>query len=202
MKEDRMNRYSKIVIVVSLLSLILVAGETFATSSVPADRIAVYFSRSDDNLAEMLASLYSQVPKGGYIYVATFALTHPLLVKALVDAKKRGVDVRMISDKAELKTSRDEIAMYNMQRLGVPVKTNVRSGGMHLRISIINDEYLTTGSYRYGPQVLRSPFGVFTLVHEEDLLIIPARVDKNIIQTHKGIFDQMWNDGKAYQNLK
>jgi hypothetical protein len=202
MKEDRMIKCSKIILVAGLLSLFLVAGESFATPSVPTDRISAYFSRSDDKLAETLVSLYSQVPKGGYIYVATLALTHPLLAKALVDAKKRGVDVRMISDKAELNTSRDEIAMFNMQHLGVPVKTNVRPGGMHLRISIINGEYLTIGSYRYGSQILRAPFGVFTLIHEEDLFIVPAKVDKDIIRRYKGIFEQMWDDGKTYQNLK
>ena len=86
-----------------LLLSFLVVSQSFA-GPVPADRMSVYFSREHGSLEEILVSLYGDVQKGGYIWVVTSSLTHPAIAKALIDAKRRGVDVRLITDREKLGT--------------------------------------------------------------------------------------------------
>ena len=45
---------------------------------------------------DRLVTLYQQAKR--YIYVSVYGLTYPRAVQALVAAKKRGVDVRMLTD--------------------------------------------------------------------------------------------------------
>jgi len=184
------------VILVLLLS-ILVASPGFA-GIVPADRISVYFSREQGNLEETLVSLYGDVQKGGYIWVITSSLTHPAIFQALIDAKRRGVDVRLISDKGKLENKRNEVAMYNLKLQGISIKVNRFSGAMRLQASVVDNKWVVVGSYEYGST--RTALGL--RVDEEDLLVIPARVDKHILEEYKNAFERMWNDEKSFQALE
>ena len=50
----------------------------------------------DDAPLDRVVTLYQQAKH--YIYVSVYGLTYPRAVEALVAAKKRGVDVRMLTD--------------------------------------------------------------------------------------------------------
>ncbi len=192
-----MNRLTTLIPIVLMVSFLTVA-QSFA-DSVPVDRMSLYLSRENDRLEEVLVSLYGDVQKGGYIWIVTSALTHPALARALVQAKKRGVDVRLISDRGKLDTKRNQIAMYNLKRQGIPIKVNRFSGVVRLEASIVDDKYVVVGSYDYGSPETRTPFGI--RVDEENLLVIPAVVDKQLLQQYKDAFQRMWNDEKSYKAL-
>ena len=192
---DRSSTLIPFLLVVSLL----ITTQSFA-GPVSADRMSVYFSRENGKLEEMLVSLYGDVQKGGYIWIVTSSLTHPALANALVEAKRRGVDVRLISDSGRLGTKRDEIAMYNLKAKGIPIKVNRVPGALRLEASIVDDRYVVVGSYDYGSTETRTPLGI--RVDEENLLVIPAGVDKPILQQYKGAFQRMWNDQKSYKALE
>ena len=193
-----MQKWLAVISLFLLLSL-FVAPQSFA-GSLPSDRISVYFSRQDRNLEEVLVSLYQEVQKGGYIWIITSALAHPALGHALVEARKRGVDVKLISDRGMLDTKRDQIAMYNLKASGILIKVNQFSGALRLEASIVDDRYLAIGSYDYGSTEIRSPLG--NRVDEQNLLIIPSGVDKLILQRYKDEFQKMWNDQKSYKTLE
>ena len=193
-----MHKWSAFIPLFLIMSL-LVAPQSFA-GSLPSDHMSVYFSRQDGNLEEVLVSLYQEVQKGGYIWIITSSLTHPALAHALVEARKRGVDVKLISDRRMLDTKRDEIAMHNLRATGIPIKVNQFSGALQLEASIVDDRYLVVGSYNYGSTEIRSPLGV--RVDEQNLLVIPTGVDKLILQRYKDEFQRMWNDQKSYKALE
>ncbi len=185
-------------LIVLLLSFLAVA-QSFA-GTVPDDRLSVYFSREHGDLKEILTSLYGEVGKGGYIWVVTSSLTHPAIARALVEAKKRrGVDVRLITDKGKLGTKRDEIAMYNLKRQGISIRVSSFSGAMRLEASIVDDKWVVVGSYNYGSVETRSPLGV--RIDEENLLVIPAKADRRILEQYKNTFERMWNDQNSYRPL-
>ena len=190
--------YESSSLIVLLLSLLVVTQSL--AGPVPADRMSVYFSREHGGLEEMLVSLYGDVQKTGYLWVVTPSLTQPAIAKALIDARRRGVDVRLIADKEKLETKRDEIAMYNLKLQGIPIKVNSYPGAMRLEVSIVDDKWLVVGSYNYGSVETRTPLG--TRVDEENLLVIPARLDKQILQQYKHAFERMCNDQNSYQPLK
>ena len=188
-----------------VLSLIIFVLSLFAVSQsfaapLPADRMSVYFSREQGGLENILVSLYGNVQKGGYIWVVTSSITHPAIAKALIDAKRRGVDVRLIGDRRKLETKRDEIAMYNLKLQGIPIKVNRFSGAVRLEASMVDNKYLVVGSYDYGSTETRTPLGI--RVDEENLLVIPAGVDKHILGQYKDAFERMWNDQESYEALK
>lgn len=188
-----------------VLSLIIFVLSLFAVSQsfaapLPADRMSVYFSREQGGLENILVSLYGNVQKGGYIWVVTSSITHPAIAKALIDAKRWGVDVRLIGDRRKLETKRDEIAMYNLKLQGIPIKVNRFSGAVRLEASMVDNKYLVVGSYDYGSTETRTPLGI--RVDEENLLVIPAGVDKHILGQYKDAFERMWNDQESYEALK
>ncbi len=190
--------YKSSSLIVLLLSF-LVVSQGFAGPP-PADRMSVYFSREHGDLEEILVSLYGDVQKGGYIWVVTSSITHPAIAKALVDAKRRGVDVRLIGDRGKLETKRDQIAMYNLKLQGIAIKVNRFSGAVRLEASIVDGKYLVVGSYNYGSAETRTPLG--TRVDEENLLVIPTGVDSRVLAQYKNAFERMWDDQKSYEALK
>jgi len=190
--------YKSSSLIVLLLSF-LVVSQGFA-GPLPADRMSVYFSREHGDLEEILVSLYGDVQKGGYIWVVTSSITHPAIAKALVDAKRRGVDVRLIGDRGNLETKRDQIAMYNLKLQGIAIKVNRFPGAVRLEASIVDDKYLVVGSYNYGSPETRTPLG--TRVDEENLLVIPTGVDSHILAQYKNAFERMWDEQKSYEALK
>jgi len=184
--------------IIAVLFLLLALSQSNAVP--PSDRMSLYFSREHGGLEEILVSLHAEAQKGGYIWLVTSSITHPALAKALIDAKQRGVDVRMIGDRRKLETKRDQVAMYNLKLHGIPIKINRFSGALRLEASMVNDKYLVVGSYDYGSTETRTPLG--TIVDEENLLVIPAGVDKRILEQYKNAFERMWNDSKSYEELK
>jgi hypothetical protein len=144
----------------------------------------------NDNPAETLASLYAAVPGGGYIYVVTPGLTDPRVAIELVRAKKRGVDVRVIADRRGLEEYRERVALYNLKHYGIPVKINSRPGRVELKVSIVNDIYVVTGTYDYSPRRV-----------SDHALIVTIQRDNSSVQEYKGLFDAMWHDGHSYKML-
>src|SRR5581483_918455 len=81
-----------------------------------------------------------------YIYVAVYGLTYPPAVKALISAKKRGIDVRVITDREKLTDPKQRAALETLRLAGVPIKVNLHDGLMHLKQAVVDDEVNTTGS--------------------------------------------------------
>ena len=107
--------------------------------------ISVYFSPQDDIINRHILPLIDNAKK--YIYVPVFVVTHKDFYNALVDAKNRGVDVRLIVD-ATSAASRYSSVRFLRQN-GVKVKTENRAGKMHMKSIIIDDEYIVTGSMNF-----------------------------------------------------
>ena len=138
----------------------------------------------------VLASLYAAVPERGYISVATSSLTDPRVVVELVRAKKRGVNVRIIADRQKLADKRDKIALYNLRHYGIPVKVNIGPEPIALRVSIVNDVYVATGTYEYSP----------CRTSDCALTVTPA-ADDDLLRNYKEAFNSRWDDERSYKSL-
>jgi phosphatidylserine/phosphatidylglycerophosphate/cardiolipin synthase-like enzyme len=66
---------------------------------VSAASVEVWYGPEDRPL-EHLVQMYDRATR--YIFVAVYGVTSPLTVKALVEAKRRGVDVRLLTDRERL----------------------------------------------------------------------------------------------------
>lgn len=106
----------------------------------------VWYSPEDEPL-KRVAEIYDRATR--YIFVSVYGLTSPLVVKALIGAKKRGVDVRVISDRERMKDEKQHTAVVALQLAGIPVKVNQHDGLMHLKQVVVDDEINTNGSMNH-----------------------------------------------------
>lgn len=82
-----------------------------------------------------------------YIYVPAFVITHREITKALIEANKRGVDVKIMLDATSI-TSRN-IKYKEFKNNNVPVKIENYAGKLHTKSMIIDDKYLVLGSMNF-----------------------------------------------------
>ncbi len=84
------------------------------------------------------------------VLVQMYALTSREIVSALLNAKRRGVDVRAIVDRSQLKEDRsDTYAVGRLASGGVPVLVDTVPGLMHNKVMIVDGATVVTGSFNY-----------------------------------------------------
>ncbi|TKB72190.1 MAG: hypothetical protein E8D45_11345 [Nitrospira sp.] len=126
-----------------LVSLLLVMLLSWVAAASGAAAVEVYYA-PEDLPGDRLASLYDQAQR--YLYVSVYRLTYPPIVRALVAAEKRGVDVRVLTDREGLNDPKMESAMTTLHLAGVPIRVNRHEALMHLKQAVMDDEVNTSGS--------------------------------------------------------
>jgi phosphatidylserine/phosphatidylglycerophosphate/cardiolipin synthase-like enzyme len=107
--------------------------------------VSIYFSPENKAIYEGFKPLIKSAQKN--IYVSIFFFTHPYLTQLLIDAHKRGVDVKVIVDAngASSAYSKHEI----LRGVGIPVKVENWGGKMHMKSMTIDDKYTIIGSMNW-----------------------------------------------------
>ena len=81
------------------------------------------------------------------ILVQAFSFTSAPIAKALVDARKRGVDVRVILDKSN--ASRGYSGATFLEHANVPVSIDAQHAIAHNKVMIIDGRTVITGSFNF-----------------------------------------------------
>ena len=163
-------------------------GDTNAVIGSPG-QLQVYFPRAGQDPAPELVSLYGQARNS--LDVAIYSLTHPQIVEAIIDAHKRGVQVRVITDRRSAEENTQKHAIRALLLAGVPVMVNEHSGLMHLKMSIIDGRLATTGSYNYTRSASE---------RNDEMFVVST--DVNFVRACQKEFDRMWTDEKNFTRLK
>lgn len=122
--------------------------------------------------------------------IAIYSLTHPDIVAAIKEAKKRGVTVRIISDKIQSSGKTQEEALKLLGSAGIPMKINKHSGLMHLKVTIADKQVVTTGSYNYSKAASTTNDEVLMVIHNEDAA-----------KSFSEQFEGMWADTKGFEKI-
>ena len=138
--------------------------------------VEVYFSPKDKTSNRIIELINGAQT---YIYVPTFLITHSGIAKALINAKARGIDVRVIIDANSVTTKNTKHAL--LRKSNVMLKTENYAGKMHSKSMIIDDLYFITGSMNFSNSGENK--------NDENTIIIK---DKDIAQLHKNIFLYLW----------
>ncbi len=138
----------------------------------------IYFSPKDKSITNAVLPLIKGAKK--YIYIPTFVLTEKRVTKELINAKKRGVDVKIIIDalNASNKYSKHQILRDN----GIQVKTENYAGKMHSKSMIVDDEYVLIGSMNFSFSGENK--------NDENLIVIK---DELAAKFYKNFFLYQWN---------
>lgn len=90
------------------------------------------------------------------IRLAAYSFTSPNIVRALVDAKKRGVDVRIAVDEKGNKSKSSLAALNLVVNAGIPTRT-ISTYAIHHDKYIVSDErHVQNGSFNYSQAAAKS----------------------------------------------
>jgi phosphatidylserine/phosphatidylglycerophosphate/cardiolipin synthase-like enzyme len=157
----------------------------------PASSVAVpeVLYSPEDRPADRLVALYEEARQS--IYLASYGLTYPPIVRALVAAKKRGVDVRVITDRGTLDDQKQRAALETLRLAGIPIKVNRYDGLMHLKQAVVDDRVNTSGSMNQTASAARYNDERLDILHDP-------------VSTHraKEKFLKMWADHSRYEDWR
>jgi phosphatidylserine/phosphatidylglycerophosphate/cardiolipin synthase-like enzyme len=121
--------------------------------------------------------------------VAIYSITKEDIADSLIKAKNKGLDLKVITDKTNSESKSEKIILNKLQKANIPIKVETHTGLMHLKVCIIDNSTLLTGTYNYTDSA--------TKYNDENLLVIK---DSNIINQYLDEFNLMWNDNTNYSN--
>ena len=108
-------------------------------------KISVYFSPKDNTVKKAILPLINSAQK--YIYMPAFLITERDTVNALIQAKQRGVNIKIIIDAV---SGRSLSSKHHLLRdNGILVKTENYAGKLHSKSMIVDDKYLVIGSMNF-----------------------------------------------------
>lgn len=139
--------------------------------------ITVYFSPQDKSIQNAIIPLINNAKS--YIYIPTFVLTDKKVTTSIIEAKKRGVDVKIIID--ALNASVQHSKHKELRNGGIPVKTENYAGKMHSKSMIIDDKYTIIGSMNFSYSGENR--------NDENLMVIE---NPEIARSYKDFFLYQW----------
>ncbi|MFT8350054.1 phospholipase D-like domain-containing protein [Clostridium saccharoperbutylacetonicum] len=185
-----MNKNIKVLITVLIISIILLGcsnitkAESVKTINTQ-NKIETYFTKKDGNLDQILIKEINTAQKN--LNVSIYSLTKENIGNAIISAKKRGVEIKIITDKQESQSKSQKAILDKLKANNIPVKINSHPGLMHLKLTIVDNKTVCGGSYNYTANA--------TEKNDENLIIMR---DSNMVNEYINEFNAMWNDTNNY----
>jgi phosphatidylserine/phosphatidylglycerophosphate/cardiolipin synthase-like enzyme len=154
-----------------------------------AKHVSLNWTFDGDTQQQMLVQAIQSATTS--LEVAIFSLTDPSIVFSLKDAQKRGVHIRIITDRMQAFTRTQNVALHILNKSNVPILINTHDGLMHLKMVIVDRSYVITGSYNFSKSANK--------VNDELLMAIKSPRFLNDCLNEFGI---MWNDSSRFEPFK
>ncbi len=143
----------------------------------PTGDSAAYFSPGEDCRTAIAARFGAARTT---VDVCVFTITDDRLAEALLDAHRRGVRVRLVSDNEKIDDPGSDVR--RLSAAGVPVAVDRSPAHMHHKFAIFDDHELLTGSYNW----TRSAF----LENQENLIMTRERA---VLAAFQREFERLWS---------
>jgi len=170
------------------LFLFLINGGSISslTGSCPASNVeplagavgdSQVFFCPEDKCADQLISKINSAQST--LDIAIYSFTHDEIGAALIDAKNRGVSVRVVFDytQASNEYSEDE----KMMQAGIPIRVRKASGYMHNKFTVIDGNFVATGSFNYSANADEK--------NDENLIFLWS---KDLATQYAAEFEELW----------
>ncbi len=110
----------------------------------PSKMTAVPYFCPEDNCSGHLIMLIDNANTS--VHAAVYSFTLDSVSDALIRAKQRGVDVKVVVEKDQL----SEYSEYEkLKKAGVPVRIDSNPASMHNKFAVIDGEIVVTGSFNW-----------------------------------------------------
>lgn len=133
--------------------------ESLAESFIGGTQYEVCFTPGQDCTSEVVQAL--SIAKRS-IYVQAYSFTSKPIADALVIAKKRGVDVKVILDKSQYKAEKYSASRF-LDNQNVPVWIDSKPAIAHNKIMIIDENTVITGSFNFTKAAKRKMLRICSL---------------------------------------
>jgi phosphatidylserine/phosphatidylglycerophosphate/cardiolipin synthase-like enzyme len=153
-----------------------------SAASLPAEQIEVAFSPeagAEDLVLKILDASRSEIRLAGYSF------TSPNVVRSLLAAKQRGVDVRVLVDDHGNRGRSNVAALNLVVNAGIPTRTISTYAIHHDKYIVVDRQHTETGSFNYSQAAARS--------NSENVIVIwssPAVASKYLAH-----WTQRWSQG-------
>ena len=107
-------------------------------------KVSICFTPSE-NCGQMIVDQINQAKKT--IYMQAYGLTHPQITNALIKAKQRGLNVRILLDRSNLTQKHSKIK--ELEAVGIEVTIDRVAGIAHNKIVILDNHTTITGSFNF-----------------------------------------------------
>lgn len=154
---------------VALVSLVVLSAQFYentVTPTLPHDTNIMYDVCFTPN-PKCLSLIVKQIETAKTsILVQAYSFTDPLIGQALVNAKQRGVSVKILLDKSNKKGKYSQISF--MKKAQIPTLIDPCSGIAHNKVMIIDAQTVITGSYNFSHNAYaRNAENVLVIYNEE-----------------------------------
>lgn len=122
------------------------------------------------------------------IQMLAYAFQAPDITQALVDAKKRGVQVRIVVDRKRNRNKPSKKAMDFVTRNGVELRTNDHYHIHHDKTIIVDGHTVETGSFNFAPSA--------ETMNSENVVVIRGMPD--VARQYLAHWQSRWDLGKPY----
>lgn len=139
--------------------------------------VSVYFSPKDLTIERIIIPLVNSARK--QICIPAFLITDYKLAQALINAKQRGVNIKIILDAANAKSPYSKHKL--LRQHGILVKTETFAGKLHSKTMIIDNTYSVIGSMNFSKSGEHK--------NDENMLVIK---NSKIAVFNKIFFEYLW----------
>ncbi len=119
-----------------------------------------------------------------------YSFTSPEIVKSLVAARQRGVDVRVVVDDKGNRSKASQAAMNVVVNAGIPLRTNSQYKIMHDKVIITDGQNVELGSFNYTRSAAES--------NSENALVV--RGVPALAQTYLTHWQSRWEGGSDWKS--
>jgi phosphatidylserine/phosphatidylglycerophosphate/cardiolipin synthase-like enzyme len=150
----------------------------------PAPQIEVAFSPDAGSEALVLKVIGSAQQS---LRLAGYSFTSPAVVRALIEDRKRGVDVMVLVDDKGNRSRSSVIAMKLIADAGIPIRVIGTFAIHHDKYIVVDGKTTETGSFNYSQAAARS--------NSENLLVVWN--DPQVASTYLAHWASRWAQGVA-----
>jgi len=121
--------------------------------------------------------------------LAGYSFTSPAIVRALIDARRRGVDVRVLLDDKGNRGKANIAAMNLIVGAGIPTKVISAYAIHHDKYIVVDGRHTETGSFNYSQAAARS--------NSENVLVVWD--NPKVAATYIAHWERRWAQGMAIE---
>lgn len=173
-----------------LSALVAFAPATSAAPAAPAaSRLEVGFS-PDGSAEKLVLEAINSARQS--VRLAAYSFTAPPVVRALLDAKRRGVDVAVLVDHKhnvqQDSSGKAKAALNLLVNAGIPTRTVAAFSIQHSKYTVIDGQHVQTGSYNYSASAAR--------YNSENVLVVWNHA--GLARTYLDNWQQLYERGAPY----